>query len=137
MAMEKYEARRKSLLKLMYSQCEGKVATLAKRLDRSDSYVARMLYPDDKAGRKRIGEEMAELIEKKFGLEAGGLDGVDINPTQTSVAPPTTFDSDIQHVIDMLLATDSEGRILAKNAVIDSLTQYAKRRDAMAVLTKK
>jgi hypothetical protein len=33
-----------------------------------------MLYEEGKAGKKRIGEDMAEIIERVFGLAKGALD---------------------------------------------------------------
>ena len=74
--MDKYENRRQNLAALMDAYCDGKVAVLAERLERSPSYVSRMLYPEDKAGKKRIGEDMAERIEFAFNIERGALDDV-------------------------------------------------------------
>jgi phage repressor protein C with HTH and peptisase S24 domain len=67
--MDKYEIRRLELVQLLNDQCNGKVVELAKRLGRSDSYVSRMLYEEGKAGRKRIGEDMAELIAETFNIK--------------------------------------------------------------------
>lgn len=76
--MDKYELRRIKLKELMDERCEGRVVILAKKLGRSDSYVARMLYPPSKAGYKRIGEDMADLIAQTFSLDRSALE----------VAPP-------------------------------------------------
>ena len=72
--MEKYEHRRRRLLELKDWACEGKTARLAERIERSDSYVARMLYTEEKAGRKRIGDDMLDVIESAFGLIHGWFD---------------------------------------------------------------
>ncbi len=64
--MDKYEYRRQRLLKLRDDQCKGKSAELARKLEKDPSYVARMLYPEGKPGKKRIADEMIEHIEKAF-----------------------------------------------------------------------
>lgn len=71
--MDKYECRRLRLLELRDTRCNGVAAELAEKLDRSASYVSRMLYPEGKPGKKRIADEMNELIEKAFKLPAGWL----------------------------------------------------------------
>ncbi|MCG8709233.1 hypothetical protein JHU04_002473 [Brenneria sp. 4F2] len=35
-----------------------------------------MLYPEGKKGKKRIADDMVELIESSFGLERGWMDGI-------------------------------------------------------------
>lgn len=71
---EKYERRRRNLIKLRDERCGGKAAELASVLGRSPNYVSRMLYEPSKEGRKRIAEDMVDLIEEKFGLPRGWLD---------------------------------------------------------------
>lgn len=72
--MDKYEKRRIKLLELRDSKCSGKVSALAKRIDRDPSYVSRMLYPEGKAGRKRIADDMIEVIELAFNLPRHWMD---------------------------------------------------------------
>ena len=72
--MDKYEQRRLNLKELVEKYCGGTMAELANKLDRSTSYVSRMLYEDGKDGRKRIGEDMADVITNAFGLRKGWLD---------------------------------------------------------------
>lgn len=72
--MDKYEVRRLNLLQILRDRCEGKASVLAARLDRSASYVSRMLYEEGKAGKKRIGEDMADMIERAFELQKSALD---------------------------------------------------------------
>lgn len=43
-------------------------------IGRPDNYVSRMLYPEGKKGKKRIAEDMAEVIESAFSLPRGWLD---------------------------------------------------------------
>ncbi|SFI75132.1 LexA family transcriptional regulator [Nitrosomonas sp. Nm34] len=63
---ERYEFRRACLIKLLNEQCGGIKSSLANKLGKSPDYVARMLYPPGKKGKKNIGEDLAEEIEKVF-----------------------------------------------------------------------
>jgi hypothetical protein len=72
--MDKYETRRLNLRALLHSHCGGRAATLADLIGRSPSYVSRMLYPEGKDGKKRIGEDMRDLIEEALSLKRGTLD---------------------------------------------------------------
>lgn len=49
---------------------------MARRIGRDSSYVSRMLYPPDKKGVKRIGDDLVEAIEAAFQLPRGTLDGI-------------------------------------------------------------
>ena len=60
--MDKYTLRRTKLKLLIEQKYKGVNAALAEVLDMNPSYVSRMLYPDDKKGRKRIGEDTVEKI---------------------------------------------------------------------------
>lgn len=62
--MDKYAARRQALQRLIDEKYHGVVAAFARAADIDASYVGRMLYPDDKPGRKRIGEDIADKITK-------------------------------------------------------------------------
>lgn len=111
--MDKYEFRRQKLIELMNSHCDGKVASLAKRLERSDSYVARMLYPVEKPGFKRIGEDMADVIAQAFQLDRRSLD----TPTDAPAATPATPSVQLQwvenreaYLLSLFRGTDSEGQ---------------------------
>lgn len=79
--MDKYERRRQHVISLMHQRCEGKAARLAEKIDVSASYASRMLYDPEKAGYKRIGEDMVERIEAAFGLARGALD-TSIDPAE-------------------------------------------------------
>lgn len=72
--MDKFEHRRLRLAELREARCNGRTATLARRIGRDASYVARMLYPEGKLGKKRIAEEMIDVIEEAFGLPHGWFD---------------------------------------------------------------
>jgi hypothetical protein len=80
--MDKYERRRQKLIELRDSRCGGKVVCVAKRIGREPSYVSRMMYPDGKAGKKRIGDDIMDVIETAFGLPRGWIDGLSTQPDQ-------------------------------------------------------
>lgn len=72
--MDKYETRRLRLKELIDEKSNGVIARFAELIDRDASYVSRMLYPPGKSGRKRIADDMIELIEKKLNLPRGWFD---------------------------------------------------------------
>lgn len=72
--MDKYEKRRLRLLDVRDQLCAGSASSLAKKIGKSDSYVSRMLWPEGRDGRKRIGEDMVEQIERAFGWEPGAFE---------------------------------------------------------------
>src|SRR5450830_1837762 len=82
--MDKYERRRQNLMKLKNEFCEGKNRLLAEKIDRDPTYVSRMLYPEGKNGRKRIADDLIEVIEEKFDLPRGWLDS---SPDDERLAP--------------------------------------------------
>ncbi|ALX77772.1 helix-turn-helix transcriptional regulator [Cronobacter malonaticus] len=74
--MDKYEKRRLRLIEIRDTFCNGKASELARRIEREPSYVSRMLYPEGKNGKKRIADDMMEVIETAFGLPRGWLDSI-------------------------------------------------------------
>lgn len=66
--MDKYELRRQRLIELKAQKCGNNSAELARRIGREPSYVTRMLYAEGKPGRKRIAEDMVQIIEDAFGI---------------------------------------------------------------------
>lgn len=72
--MDKYEIRRQNLMALRDNKASGSAAALARLIGREASYVTRMLYPEGKPGKKRIGEDMAGAIEAALSLPKGSLD---------------------------------------------------------------
>lgn len=74
--MDKYEQRRLRLIELRDRFCNGNASELARRIEREPSYVSRMLYPEGKSGKKRIADDMMEIIEKAFNLPRGWLDSL-------------------------------------------------------------
>lgn len=76
--MDKYENRRLKLIELKDNFCNGKISTLAEKLGKDQSYVGRMLYPEGKAGKKRIGDDMLDVISQVFQIPKSWFDG-DIN----------------------------------------------------------
>ncbi|GLO62977.1 repressor [Vibrio sp. MACH09] len=88
--MDRYEVRRLNLIKLKDELCGGKIAEVARRIDRSPSYVSRMLMSAGNPGKKPISEKMVELINTGFRLPQGAFDHPDFDPN--SIAPPPEFD---------------------------------------------
>lgn len=76
MIMDKYEQRRLRLEEIRDRFCNGKASDLARRIEREPSYISRMLYPEGKNGKKRIADDMVEIIEKAFSLPRGWMDGI-------------------------------------------------------------
>lgn len=74
--MDKYERRRLRLLAIKDKECGGNIASLAKRLGKSDSYVHRMLYEEGKPNKKRIGEDSVEAIRQEFGIDLDGENSI-------------------------------------------------------------
>lgn len=66
--------RKLRLRELINDQCEGVIARFADKVMRSESYIARMLYPMDKPGAKPIADKLMLAIEHAFGLERAWLD---------------------------------------------------------------
>lgn len=64
--MDKYEVRRNALEALVKKLGRGGIAKVAQEIRKEPSYVSRMLYPPGKSGRKRIGEDSAEILDSKF-----------------------------------------------------------------------
>ena len=72
--MDKFERRRLRLKELIDTKCDSVNAKLARKIGRDPSYVNRMLYPAGKAGKKRIADDMIEIIQDAFDLPHGWLD---------------------------------------------------------------
>lgn len=64
--MDKYEQRRLALMELKERLGRGGIARIAAEIGKEPNYVSRMLYPPGKEGRKRIGEDSVDLLNKKF-----------------------------------------------------------------------
>lgn len=77
--MDKYEQRRKALRALVDELGRGGISAVAQKIGKESSYVSRMLYPEGKNGKKRIGEDTVELLQKAypefFGHLASTADG--------------------------------------------------------------
>lgn len=75
------------MLDLRDRQCNGNGAALARKIGRDASYVTRMLYPEGKLGKKRIADDMMEVIETAFMLPRGWLDQEPDSDTNTVIGP--------------------------------------------------
>ena len=74
--MNRYEIRRLNLIKLKDELCEGKIVDLAKRINKDQGYVSRLLYEEGKKYKKNIADRMVSDIESAFNLPRGWLDGL-------------------------------------------------------------
>lgn len=72
--MDKYERRRQRVQELIRLRFANRQARFAEAIGRDANYVSRMLYPPEKAGRKRIAEDMRDTIEQACELAPGWLD---------------------------------------------------------------
>lgn len=68
LSVDKFEKRRLKLIGLIRDRCEGVNANLARRIKREPSYVNRLLYPDGKKGKKKIGDEIMDAVIQEFNL---------------------------------------------------------------------
>lgn len=73
--MDKYEHRRQRLIELRDKFCDGRISALAEKLGRSSSYVSRMLYQEGHPHKKRIGDDMLDIIASAFGVSKAWIDG--------------------------------------------------------------
>lgn len=127
--MDKYERRRQNLLKLRDTRCGGKASALAQKLGRSPNYVSRMLYELDKEGRKRIADDMVDLIEERFELPRGWLDDLaEITRGEKSEAPVIDMqfyvkDDEERKLLRLFrgLHADGGGRLRVLGALADEL----------------
>lgn len=92
--MDKYERRRQRLIELLNTRCDGVAANMARKIGRSPSYVIRMLYPEGKPGKKRIAEDMKDVIETAFGIP-GWLDAQEVTNDNNITLDGTRYKSDI------------------------------------------
>lgn len=99
--MDKYERRRLNLIRLRDERCGAKAATVAKIIGCSASYASRMLSEPDKAGHKKIADDMVDAIESGFELPRGWLDDLVEAEERlpTNVAPPRPALTDRQEFI--------------------------------------
>lgn len=90
-SMDKYERRRLRVLDLVREMYQGKQSRFAEEIGRDPNYVSRMLYPEGKKGRKRIGEDMRDEIERKCGLPGGWLDMDTGAPARLAEPSPVAY----------------------------------------------
>lgn len=69
-----FERRRRNLLLLLESRYRGSQADLARAIRRSPSYVWRLLLEPERANAKRLGEDLARIIERSSNLPRYWLD---------------------------------------------------------------
>ena len=110
--MDKYEFRRQRLIELKDQHCDGKISTLAEKLKRSHSYVSRMLFDENKPNKKRIGDDMLDVISEAFGVSKAWLDGdVDVAEVPQDESTTTTgLTKDEARLLEYYRDANKEGR---------------------------
>lgn len=96
----KREIRQARLRKLIDEVSEGNISDFARKVDKDQNYISKMLYPEDKKGAKPFGEKMARDICIALGLPEGWFDSTDGLPEKLAVS---------QVVIDVLNVSASAG----------------------------
>lgn len=102
------QAHRKARLReLIDSAFGGKISRFAEKMDRTESYVGRMLYPVDKAQQRPVSDKMSLWFEARCGLPRGWFD------LPTGAALPGATTSDATAVAPMLQTGDDRSRASA------------------------
>ncbi len=102
--MDKFEIRRLNLDKLLREYCGGKIVNLAEKLGKSHSYVSRMLYPEGKANKKNIGDEMADEIARAFEIPRAYLESPIHDESLSNVELAPQLKSDLIPLISWVQA---------------------------------
>ena len=109
--MDKYEFRRQRLIELKDQHCDGKISTLAEKLKRSHSYVSRMLFDENKPNKKRIGDDMLDVISEAFGVSKAWLDGdVDVAEVPQDEITTTGLTKDKARLLEYYRDANKEGK---------------------------
>jgi hypothetical protein len=114
--------RKRRLRELIDAKYDGVIARFADKIGRSNSYVARMLYPMDKAGAKPIADRLMLAIEEAFGLERAWLDrplGYGLHGEMRAVEKHAPKDWRLQASPRSLSVIEHLSTLAAKNALKD------------------
>ncbi|WP_186163124.1 hypothetical protein [Burkholderia gladioli] len=87
--MDKFDQRWQALVRLRDRLGRGGAAHIAREIGKEPNYISRALYPPGKEGRKRIGEDTAELLDAKFPGWAS-QDGWDPTHSTSGMRPSST-----------------------------------------------
>lgn len=69
------QTHRKARLRELINNAYGElIVNLAREIDRSESYIGRMLYPPEKDYSRPVSDKLAMVIEKAAGLRRGWFD---------------------------------------------------------------
>lgn len=75
--MKRFENRKARLLHLINTKTGGNKSEFARKIGKEPSYVARLFYPVQKTGSRRIGDDLMLTVESVFNLPRGWLDADD------------------------------------------------------------
>lgn len=100
--------------------CDKKVATLARKLEISDTYVHRMLYPEGKKNKKNIGEVYVDLVLEKIGVD------LDEEATGATDNAPKLFYHWISQEESRLISDFRTASPNGRRIILDSASQVEK-----------
>ncbi|MDN7658467.1 hypothetical protein [Burkholderia cenocepacia] len=123
--MDKFEQRWRALVRLKDQLGRGGAAHIAREIGKEPNYISRALYPPGKEGRKRIGEDTAELLDAKFpgwmseqGWGRSNETPSDSAPMSSRIAPPkgwAMLRDDQRAAIEQLIETMLAGKVALAN----------------------
>lgn len=99
--MDKFEKRRLALRALVDTMGRGGIASVAKQIGIEPNYVSRLLYPEEKKGAKRMGEDTATALTRAYPRFFAGAKSLFDDLQSTTVDPLTPSPVD-------LLSSDQE-----------------------------
>lgn len=108
--MDKYEIRRERVERLIKDRCDGVYAKFADKIERSPSYVGRMLYPEGKPGKKNISDTLIDVIEQKFDLPRGWLDGIELGTGKQQELKEETLTGEQKQILSLAEGIRKEAR---------------------------
>ncbi|MBR8150025.1 hypothetical protein [Burkholderia vietnamiensis] len=123
--MDKFEQRWRALVRLKDQLGRGGAAHIAREIGKEPNYISRALYPPGKDGRKRIGEDTAELLDAKFpgwmseqGWGGSNATPGDSVPANSRIEPPKGWGmlrDDQRAAIEQLIETMLTDKVALAN----------------------
>lgn len=108
--MDKYEERRGALQSLVDRLGRGGIAAIAQKIGKEPNYVSRMLYPEGKRGRKRIGEDSVQALAVAY-PELFSAPATLVTPAQAPYESPAEDDG----LPDLVIAQYDVGGAMGRN----------------------
>lgn len=90
LAMDRYEMRRLDFIDLKDSMGRGAYRKISDKTGIDGSYLSRMAYPEGKAGKKNIGDDVAQVLDKHYPLwRKRELEDMGVPVTDETSSPPS------------------------------------------------